>query len=132
MKSGKALILTAAFIMILVFESNIALKPWIMKEKWIPHIPKNMQILIKNYGKTVNVKIILPHGGFKVHWGNAYRVNGVIYANVRIVMWTGITIPVVTTYSYNYTFHELEPGRYEFTLVINGEPIKTVEILIGK
>jgi hypothetical protein len=99
-------------------------------EEWIPYTPSSEQVKLEiveaEGGILLKVSMIMPHGGFRVEWGEARRENTTIQVEAKVEMWTGPAIQVITTLSHTYDLGQLPPGSYTIVFKANGQPVTSI------
>ena len=99
-------------------------------EEWISYTPSPEQVrleIVETEGNILlKVFMIMPHGGFRVEWGEARRENSTIQVEAKVEMWTGPAIQVITTLSHTYDLGQLPPGSYTIVFKANGQPVTSI------
>ena len=90
---------------------------------WEPYFPKQESVLTSIFKEGnytyLKVSITLPHGGFKIDWGELIRENNVFKINVDLYEWQGPAIQIIMFKEKSYNLGCLKPGNYTIKLFFN-------------
>ena len=90
---------------------------------WKPYFPKQESILTSIFKEGnytyLKISITLPHGGFKIDWGELIRENNVFKINDDLYEWQGPAIRIIMFKEKSYNLRCLEPGNYTIKLFFN-------------
>lgn len=109
--------------------------PVIPSEKWVPYTPSSKQVkleVLEAEGEIrLKVSVVVPHGGFRVFWGEPARDGSFVRVEAKMERWTGPAIQVITTLTHTYNLGKLPPGGCTMVFKVNGQPVASVGYQLG-